>query len=48
MNILHIGHADSAAIKLQARNAVFWSHIDNDIDRTTKNYTESFRNHILK
>ena len=32
MKILHCGHAGSAAMKSQARNIVFWPHMDSDID----------------
>ena len=48
MDILHVGHAGSAAMKSQARDIVFWPHIDNDIDKITKNCTECFTNHIPK
>ena len=48
MNILHIGHADSLAMKSQARNIVFWPYIDNNIDKITKNCTECFTIHTPK
>ena len=41
MNMLHSGHAGSAA-----RNIIFWSHIDSDIEQVTKICTEFFTNHI--
>ena len=40
MNMLHCGHAGFAAMKSQARNIVFWPHIDSDIEQITKNCTE--------
>ena len=32
MNMLHCGHAGSAAMKSEARNVVFWPHIDSNIE----------------
>ena len=36
MNMLHCGHAGSAAMKSQATNTVFWPHIHLDIEQITK------------
>ena len=48
MKILHCGHAGSAAMKSQARDIVFWPHMDSDIDQITKNCTDCFANHAPK
>ena len=45
--MLHIAHAGSAAIKSQSL-FLGLPHIDNDIEKITKNCTECFTNHIPK
>ena len=48
MDMLHVGHAGSAAMKSHARSIIFWPNIDCDLDKITKNCSDCFQNHAPK